>query len=124
MFIAGILVGALCGAVGIKSLVAEQVAATAYLMVSTDDFKLDPIFYHKMVAATASRFKGKVLVEDDKPKAVDSSPLPVGTVSLLAFNSMDDLKAFWDSPAYQGTLRSIDKTSKLKFFALEGRPPM
>ncbi len=33
--------------------------------------------------------------------ALDASTPPAGSTVILAFNSMDDIKAWWNSPAYQ-----------------------
>jgi len=122
-FLTGILVGAMCGAFGIRSLVAETADPPAYLVLNTDQYKADPIFYHALVAAVAGGFKGKVLVEDAKPTAVDeSADLPAGTISLIAFNTMADLTAFRESQKYKDVLASISHASKVRHFALEGRP--
>lgn len=121
-FIGGIVVGAVC-AFGIRSLIAEPLEPPAYLVVNTDKYKQDPTFYHSLVSAVVTMSRGKILVEDAKPTAVDDSPdLPEGTISLLAFNSMADLKAFRDSQKYQDLLGAHAQTSKVKHFALEGRP--
>jgi uncharacterized protein (DUF1330 family) len=122
-FLAGIVVGAVCGAFGIRSLVAETVEPPAYLVVNTDQYKSDPIFYHSMVSAVIAGFKGKVLVEDARPAAVDdTADLPAGTISLIAFNTMADLKAFRDSQKYKDVLATVTHASKVRHFALEGRP--
>lgn len=122
-FLAGSIVGAVIGACGIGSLLAQPARPPAYLVVNTDKYVVEPILYHRIVAAAVLGFKGRILVEDAKPEAVDTSEPPAGSVTLIAFDSMDDLKNFRDSSHYQGALRSIEATSKIKHYAIEGRLP-
>jgi uncharacterized protein (DUF1330 family) len=55
--------------------------------------------------------------------AVDASTPPAGTTVILAFNSMDDIKAFWNSPAYQAIIPLREKSAKSIIYALPGLPP-
>ena len=55
--------------------------------------------------------------------AVDSSALPAGAVAILAFDSMDDLKAWWASPAYQAIIPLREKSAKTRVYAVPGLPP-
>jgi uncharacterized protein (DUF1330 family) len=41
---------------------------------------------------------------------------------ILAFNSMDDLKAWWNSPAYQAIIPLREKSAKSVVYALPGLP--
>jgi uncharacterized protein (DUF1330 family) len=54
---------------------------------------------------------------------VDASTLPAGSTVILAFNSMDDLKAWWNSPAYQAIVPLREKSAKTVAYALPGMPP-
>jgi uncharacterized protein (DUF1330 family) len=55
--------------------------------------------------------------------ALDASTPPAGSTVILAFNSMDDLKAWWDSPAYQAIIPLREKSAKTVAYALPGTPP-
>ena len=55
--------------------------------------------------------------------AVDASTPPAGSTVILAFNSMDDLKAWWNSPAYQAIIPLREKSAKTIAYALPGLPP-
>jgi len=55
--------------------------------------------------------------------AVDASTPPAGSTAILAFNSMDDLKAWWNSPAYQAIIPLREKSAKTIVYAVPGLPP-
>jgi uncharacterized protein (DUF1330 family) len=55
--------------------------------------------------------------------ALDASTPPAGSTVILAFNSMDDLKAWWNSPAYQAIIPIREKSAKSIVYALPGTPP-
>jgi uncharacterized protein (DUF1330 family) len=55
--------------------------------------------------------------------ALDASTPPAGSTVILAFNSMDDLKAWWNSPAYQAIIPLREKSAKTIAYALPGLPP-
>jgi uncharacterized protein (DUF1330 family) len=55
--------------------------------------------------------------------ALDASTPPAGSTVILAFNSMDDLKAWWNSPAYQAIIPLREKSAKSIVYALPGMPP-
>jgi uncharacterized protein (DUF1330 family) len=55
--------------------------------------------------------------------ALDASTPPAGSTVILAFNSMDDLKAWWNSPAYQAIIPLREKSAKTIVYALPGIPP-
>ncbi len=54
---------------------------------------------------------------------LDASTPPAGSTVILAFNSMDDLKAWWNSPAYQAIIPLREKSAKTIAYALPGMPP-
>ena len=54
--------------------------------------------------------------------AMDASTPPGGGTVILAFNSMDDLKAWWNSPAYQAIIPLREKSAKTVVYALPGQP--
>ena len=54
---------------------------------------------------------------------IDASTPPAGSTVILAFNSMDDLKAWWNSPAYQQIIPLREKSANTIVYALPGLPP-
>ena len=57
------------------------------------------------------------------PVVLDASTPPAGSFVILAFNSMDNVKAWWNSPAYQAIIPLREKTSTTRAYAVEGVPP-
>jgi len=55
--------------------------------------------------------------------ALDNSTPPAGSFVILAFNSMDDIKAWWNSPAYQAIIPLREKSAKTRAYAVQGVPP-
>jgi uncharacterized protein (DUF1330 family) len=53
---------------------------------------------------------------------LDASTPPAGSTVILAFNSMYDLKTWWNSPAYQAIIPLREKSAKTVVYALPGQP--
>jgi uncharacterized protein (DUF1330 family) len=85
----------------------------------------DPDTWKQYVAAlsgTLAPYKVRTLARAN-PVALDSSTPPTGTLVVLAFNSMEDVKAFWNSPAYQAIIPLREKSAKTRVYAVQGMPP-
>jgi uncharacterized protein (DUF1330 family) len=85
----------------------------------------DPEVWKEYVAklpATLEPFHVKTLARAPAV-AIDASTPPSGSTVILAFNGMDDVKAFWNSPAYQAILPLREKSSKTILYAVPGVPP-
>jgi uncharacterized protein (DUF1330 family) len=78
--------------------------------------------YLAVLPGTLEPYKTRTLVRA-VPVALDSSTPPAGTLVVIAFNSMDDVKAFWNSPAYQAIIPLREKSSKTRVYAVQGVPP-
>ena len=50
----------------------------------------------------------------------DASTPPAGSFVILAFNSMDDVKAWWDSPAYAAAKAQRQESSRTQMIIVEG----
>jgi uncharacterized protein (DUF1330 family) len=72
--------------------------------------------------STLTPFKVHTLARAN-PVALDSSTPPVESLVVLAFNSMEDLKAWWNSPAYQTIIPLREKSAKTRIYAVQGMPP-
>ena len=110
------------GAVAGGYLQAQTAAPPAYLVAEVqvtdqDAFKQ----YLEALPATFAPYKVRTLARG-VPVAFDGTA-PAGSVAVFAFNSMDDLKAFWDSPAYRAIIPLREKSSKSRIYAVPGVPP-
>ena len=104
---------------------AVPMAATPLAYVIAHVQVTDPDGWKKYVAAlpaTLEPYHVKTLVRSPAV-AVDASTPPAGSTVILEFNSMDDVKAFWNSPAYQAIIPLREKSAKSILYALPGLPP-
>ena len=111
------------GAVGGTFLHAQTAVPPAYIIAEVQ--VTDPDTWKQYLAAlpgTLEPYKTRTLVRA-VPVALDSSTPPAGTLVVIAFNSMDDVKAFWNSPAYQAIIPLREKSSKTRVYAVQGVPP-
>ena len=119
-----VAVGAtIVGAVGGTFLHAQTAVSPAYLIAEVQ--VTDPDTWKQYVAAlpgTLAPYKVRTLARAN-PVALDSSTPPAGTLVVLAFNSMEDVKAFWNSPAYQAIIPLREKSAKTRIYAVQGMPP-
>jgi uncharacterized protein (DUF1330 family) len=119
-----VAVGAtIVGAVGGTFLYAQTAVPPAYVIAEVQ--VTDPDIWKQYVAAlpgTLAPYKVRTLARTT-PVALDSSTPPAGTLVVLAFNSMEDVKAFWNSPAYQAIIPLREKSAKTRVYAVQGMPP-
>jgi uncharacterized protein (DUF1330 family) len=111
------------GAIGGAALHAQTTAAPAYLIAHVQ--VSDPDGWKQYLAAlpgTLAPYHVKTLARAPAV-ALDASTPPGGSTVILAFNSMDDLKAWWNSPAYQAIIPLREKSAKPIVYALPGVPP-
>ena len=111
------------GAVGGTFLHAQTAVPPAYVIAEIQ--VTDPDTWKQYVAAlpgTLAPYKVRTLARAN-PVALDSSTPPAGTLVVLAFNSMEDVKAFWNSPAYQAIIPLREKSAKTRVYAVQGMPP-
>ncbi len=123
-FIIGVAMLA-AGAIGGAVLHAQTAAAPAYLIAHVqitdqDGWKQ----YITALPGTLAPYHvktpsgtGDYVLEGEVNLVVGSDPV------ILAFNSMDDLKAWWNSPAYQAIIPLREKSAKTVVYALPGQPP-
>jgi uncharacterized protein (DUF1330 family) len=95
---------------------AQTAVAPAYLIAHVQ--VTDPEGWKQYVAA----LPGTLAPYHVKTLARASTP-PAGSTVILALNSMDDLKAWWNSPAYQAIIPLREKSAKTIAYALPGMPP-
>jgi uncharacterized protein (DUF1330 family) len=121
--IGAIVALSLSGIVFAQSPTPPASAAPAYLIAHVQ--VTDPEVWKQYIAAlpaTMAPYHVKTLARAPVV-ALDASTPPAGSTVILAFNSMDDLKAWWNSPAYQAIIPLREKSSKSIVYALPGTPP-
>ena len=115
------LAGIGVGAVAVQGLHA-QAKPPAYLLAEVQ--VTDPDTWKQYLAAlpgTMAPYKTRTLARAN-PVAVDSSAPPAGSLVIIAFNNMEDVKAFWNSPEYQAIIPLREKSAKTRAYAVEGIP--
>ena len=116
-----LLAGIGLGAVAVKGLHA-QAKPPAYIIAEVQVTDADT--WKQYVAAlpgTLAPYKTRTLARAN-PVALDNSVPPAGSLVIIAFNNMDDVKAFWNSPAYQAIIPLREKSAKTRVYAVEGMP--
>jgi uncharacterized protein (DUF1330 family) len=116
-----LLAGIGLGAVAVKGLHA-QAKPPAYIIAEVQVTDADT--WKQYVAAlpgTLAPYKTRTLTRAN-PVALDNSVPPAGSLVIIAFNNMDDVKAFWNSPAYQAIIPLREKSAKTRIYAVEGMP--
>ena len=111
------------GAAGGAYLHAQTATPPAYLIAHVQ--VTDPDGWKQYVTAlpaTLEPYHVKTLARAPAV-AFDASTPPAGSTVILAFNSMDDIRAFWNSPAYQAIIPLREKSAKTIAYALPGLPP-
>jgi uncharacterized protein (DUF1330 family) len=111
------------GLVGGTFLHAQTAVPPAYLVAQVQ--VTDPDTFKQYLAAlpgTMAPYKVRTLARANAVP-LDSSTPPAGNLVVLAFNSMDDLKAWWNSAAYQAIIPLREKSAKTRIYAVQGMPP-
>jgi uncharacterized protein (DUF1330 family) len=115
------LAGIGVGAVAVQGLHA-QAKPPAYLLAEVQ--VTDPDTWKQYLAAlpsTMAPYKTRTLARAN-PVALDNSAPPAGNLVIIAFNNMEDVKAFWNSPEYQAIIPLREKSAKTRVYAVEGMP--
>jgi uncharacterized protein (DUF1330 family) len=77
--------------------------------------------YLAALPGTLAPYKTRTLARAN-PVALDNSTPPAGSLVIIAFNNMEDVKAFWNSPAYQAIIPLREKSAMTRIYAVEGVP--
>jgi uncharacterized protein (DUF1330 family) len=102
---------------------AQTAVPAAYLnaevqVTDADTFKE----YLAALPGTMAPYKVRTLARNNAVP-LDSATPPAANLAVLAFNSMEDLKARWNSPAYQAIIPLREKSAKTRIDAVQGMPP-
>jgi uncharacterized protein (DUF1330 family) len=116
-----LLAGIGVGAVAVKGLHA-QAKPPAYIIAEVQVTDADTWKqYLAALPGTLAPYKTRTLARAN-PVALDTSAPPAGSLVIIAFNNMEDVKAFWNSPAYQAIIPLRDKSAMTRVYAVEGVP--
>jgi uncharacterized protein (DUF1330 family) len=116
-----LLAGIGVGAVAVNGLHA-QTKPPAYVIAEVQVTDADTWKqYQAALPGTLAPYKTRTLARAN-PVALDNSTPPAGSLVIIAFNNMEDVKAFWNSPAYQAIIPLREKSAMTRIYAVEGVP--
>jgi uncharacterized protein (DUF1330 family) len=114
---------ALLGATAAEVIHAQAHTPPAFLIA---EIKVDdPDGYKAYVAkvpAVTDAFGGRFIVRGGKTESIEGAE-PAGRVAIIQFRSMEDLKHYWNSPAYQEIAPIRHKTATSRIYFVEGFTP-
>ena len=123
---AGLIIGA-----ATSTLMAQTATSQAYLVANINQVT-DPAGYKtygEKAANTQAAFGGRVLVAGEA-QGLDSEGgnwandiPPKGRIVIIAFPSMEKLKAWWHSPGYSAARPFREKATLGSSYVVEGLPP-
>lgn len=116
-------VSALLGAAAAEVIHAQANTPPAFLVA---EIKVnDPAGYKAYLAKVTpvtDAFGGRFIVRGGKTESIEGAE-PAGRVAMIRFNSMQELKRYWDSPAYQEISSIRQKTATSRIYFVEGVAP-
>jgi len=119
--LSALLVGLVCGAAAVKELNAQARTPTYVIaeieVTDADSFRE----YAPRVQPSFAPFGGRYLVRGGKTHVFAGDP--PRRVVVLAFDSMEQVQAWYASPAYEVLKELRDKAGRARIFAVEGSAP-
>ncbi len=119
-----VLAGVSIGVAGASAIHARQAKAPpAYVISEADEIQDLPTLQKDgaKVEETLSPFNHHFVIRGGKPLALEGEP-PKGFV-VLAFDSVEKAREWYDSPAYQAIKPLRQSSEKGRFFIVEGVAP-
>jgi uncharacterized protein (DUF1330 family) len=119
-----VLAGTSIGVAGANAIHAQQAKVPLGYIISEADALLDiPALqkYGEKVPETLSPFNHHFIVRGGKPQALEGSP-PQGIV-VIAFDSVEKAREWYDSPAYRAIKPIRQSASKGRLFIVQGVVP-
>lgn len=122
-----VLAGVLIGIAGARAIHAQQVKPVPAYVISEADVITDPTAvekYGEKVSETLAPFNGHYhfVVAGGKAQALDGAAPPNGIV-VIAFDTAEQARAWYDSPAYQAIKPLRSSSVKGRMFIVEGIAP-
>lgn len=114
---------ALLGATAAEVIHAQANTPPAFLIA---EIKVnDPDGYKAYVAkvpAVTDAFGGRFIVRGGKTESIEGAE-PAGRVAIIQFRNMEELKRYWNSPAYQEIAPLRLRTATSRIYFVEGVAP-
>lgn len=119
------LIGIAAGFAGMAAFAAQTAAPPAYYVGNVQEVKDADAYkvYAAGVAGTLTPFGGKFIVRGAEPVILDASRKPPGYIVVIAFPSMNNLRDWWNSPAYSAIRPIRERLTTGQNYAVEGVPP-
>ncbi len=119
-----LLAGVSIGAAGIHALHARQITTVpAYVIAEVD--VTDPVLMQKYAAKvpeTLVPFNYHYVVRSAKIQSLEGEP-PKGGIVIIAFDSVEKAREWYDSPAYAAIRPIRQSAAKSRLFIVEGLAP-
>ena len=118
------LAGLSIGVAGSEAIHAQQAkAAPGYVIGEIEVNDLAAIQrYGQKVPGTLAPFNHQDVVRSNKIQALEGEP-PKGGIVVIAFDSPEKAREWWDSPAYNAIKPIRQGAAKSRIFIVEGLPP-
>jgi uncharacterized protein (DUF1330 family) len=124
-----VLAGFAVGAASLQALHAQQArTAPAYVIAEVAPRparEADPAAmarYNAEAPKTIAAFNGRYLVISNKARAVEGDP-PKGTLVVLAFDSLEQARGWYNSPAYKAIRPFRQNSTLTRMLIVEGLAP-
>jgi uncharacterized protein (DUF1330 family) len=118
------LAGVLIGAAGAVALHAQQEKVPPAYVIAEVEVTDPPTMqkYGANVPETLAPFNHHYVVRSNKIQSLEGEP-PKGGVIIIAFDSVENARAWYDSPAYAAIRPIRQSAAKSRIFIVEGLPP-
>lgn len=121
--IAGLSIGMVAGFAGARALQEKTKAGPGYVIAeveATDPARMQE--YAAKVPATLAPFHYHFVIRGAKAESLEGEP-PKGAIVVIAFDSVEKAREWYDSPAYAAIRPIRQSASKSRLFLVEGLPP-
>jgi uncharacterized protein (DUF1330 family) len=118
------LAGILIGVAGARAIHAQQVnTPPAYVIAEVEVTDLAAIQkYGAKVPETLAPFNHHYVVRSNKIQSLEGEP-PKGGIVVIAFDSVEKAREWYDSPAYAAIRPIRESAAKTRMFIVEGLAP-
>lgn len=121
-----VLAGVSMGAAGVRAIHAQQVKTPpAYVIAEvelTDHTPNAMKEYGEMAPGIVAAFDGRYIVRGGKTQALEGEA-PKGYIVVIAFDSVEKARAWYDSPAYEAVRPIRQRATKSRLLLAEGVAP-
>ena len=120
---AGLSIGIVAGLAGARLLQAQTKAGPGFVIAEVDVTDLARIQeYGSKVPATLAPFSHHYVIRSSKIQSLEGDT-PRGGIVMIAFESVEKAREWYDSPAYAAIRPIRQSAAKSRIFIVEGLPP-